>query len=57
MIGFSHFYDFNKSRFVLDSNPLKSMAIKPVIEKLKFDLQFNEAVLEYRNHNKTFFIN
>jgi hypothetical protein len=23
------------------------MAIKPQIEKLKFDLQFNEAVLEY----------
>ena len=32
------------------------MAITPpTIEKLKFDLQFTEAVLEYSNHNKTFF--
>jgi hypothetical protein len=39
----------------LDSNPLKEYGNKAPIEKLKFDLQFNEAVLEYSNHNKLFY--
>jgi hypothetical protein len=49
----SHFYEFPINQdLVLDSNPLKEYGKSPMIEKLKFDLQFNEAVLEYSNHNK-----
>jgi hypothetical protein len=53
----SRFYEFPMNQdLVLDSNPLKEYGNKPpAIEKLKFDLQFTEAVLEYSNHNKTFF--
>jgi hypothetical protein len=56
MIGFcGSFMMSNKPRFVLDSNPKEYGNKAPVIEKLKFDLQFNEAVLEYSNHNKLFY--
>jgi hypothetical protein len=51
-----HFYEFPINQdLVLDSNPLKEYGNKAPIEKLKFDLQFNEAVLEYSNHNKLFY--
>jgi hypothetical protein len=51
----SHFYEFPINQdLVLDSNPLKEYGNKATVEKLKFDLQFNEAVLEYM-YNKTFF--
>ena len=53
----SRFYEFPINQdLVLDSNPLKEYGNKaPAIEKLKFDLQFTDAVLEYSNHNQTFF--
>jgi hypothetical protein len=41
---------------ILDSDLLKEYGNKlPVIAKPRFDLQSNEAVLEYRKKNKTFF--
>ena len=53
----SHFYQRNKKEdLILDSNPAKEYGNKaPVIQKFKFDLKPNEAVLQYRQENKTFF--
>jgi hypothetical protein len=53
----AHFYEFPMNQdLILDSDLLKEYGNKrPVIAKPRFDLQSNEAVLEYRNHNKTMF--
>jgi hypothetical protein len=42
--------------FILDSNPLKEYGNEPpVLEQSKFDLKPNEALLEYKENNKTLF--
>ena len=53
----AYFKDRNKKQdFILDSNPAKEYGNKaPIIEKSKFDLKSDEAVLEYKNNNKTQF--
>lgn len=52
----SHFHQIKKEDLILDSNPAKEYGNKaPVIQKFKFDLKPNEAVLQYRQENKTFF--
>ena len=53
----AHFKDRNKKQdLILDSNPANEYGNKaPVIEKSEFDLKPNEAVLEYKNNNKTRF--
>jgi hypothetical protein len=45
-----------KQDFILDGNPLKEYGNQaPVLEKPKFDLKPNEALLEYKENNKTLF--
>jgi hypothetical protein len=53
----AHFYEAPTNQdLILDSDPLKEYGNKaPVIVESKFDLKRNEAVLEYRKKNKTFF--
>ena len=53
----AHFKESNKKEdLILDANPAKEYGNKaPVLEKSKFDLKPNEAVLEYKNNNKTQF--
>ena len=53
----AHFsQDNTKEDLIMDSNPTKEYGNKaPVIQKSKFDLQRNEAVLEYTNDGKTLF--
>lgn len=53
----AHFYRENKKEdLVLDIDPDKEYGNKaPVIQKSKFDLKPNEAVLEYKQDNKTQF--
>ena len=53
----AHFYQSNKKEdLILDVNPAKEYGNKaPVIQKSKFDLKPNEAVLEYKHDNKIFF--
>ena len=53
----AHFYEAPTNQdIILDSNPLKEYGNKaPVIIKPKFDLKRNQAVLEYRKQNETFF--
>ena len=53
----AHFYQSNKKEdLILDVNPAKEYGNKaPVIQKSKFDLKLNEAVLEYKHDNKTLF--
>ena len=53
----SHFYQRNKKEdLILDSNPAKEYGNKaPVIQKSKFDLKPNEAILEYKKDDKTQF--
>lgn len=53
----AHFY-YRKSSsdIIMDIDPAKEYGNKPpVIQKTKFDLKPNEAVLEYKNKNKTQF--
>ena len=46
----------NNEDLILDINPAKEYGNKaPVIEKSKFDLKPNEAVLEYKKNKKTQF--
>ena len=54
----SHFKDKNKKEdLILDLNPAKEYGNKaPIIQKPTFDLKKNEAVLEYKNNNKTQFL-
>ena len=51
----AHFYQSNKREdLILDSNPAKEYGNKaPVIQKSKFDLKPNEAILKYKKDNKT----
>ena len=53
----SSFLQSNKKEdLIMDKNPAKEYGNKaPVIEKSKFDLKPNEAVLEYKQDNKTQF--
>ncbi|UFH47141.1 hypothetical protein LNP27_03680 [Flavobacterium galactosidilyticum] len=53
----AHFKDRNKKHdFILDSNSAKEYGNKaPIIEKSKFELKSNEAVVEFKNNNKTQF--
>ena len=53
----AHFYQSNqKEDLILDIDPAKEYGNKaPVIQKSKFDLKSNEAVLEYKKDNKTHF--
>lgn len=53
----AHFYRENKKEdLILDIDPAKEYGNKaPVIQKSKFDLKSNEAVLEYKQDNKTQF--
>ena len=53
----AHFKNRNKKLdLILDANPAKEYGNKaPVLEKSKFDLKSNEAVLEYKYNNKTQF--
>ena len=53
----AHFYQSNKKEdLILDINPAKEYGNKPpVIQKTKLNLKPNEAVLEYKHDNKTFF--
>ena len=53
----AHFYQRNKKEdLILDSNPEKEYGNKaPVIQKSKFDLKPNEAILEYKKDNNTQF--
>lgn len=53
----AHFYQSNtKEDIIMDSNPAKEYGNKaPVIQKSKFDLKSNEAILEYKKDNKTVF--
>ena len=45
-----------KEDFILDIDPAKEYGNKaPVIQKSKFDLKPNEAVLQYKQDNKTLF--
>lgn len=50
----SYFKDRNKKQdLILDVNPAKEYGNKPpVLEKSKFDLKPNEAVLEYKKNKK-----
>ena len=50
------FQSSKKEDLILDSNPAKEYGNKaPVIQKSKFDLKSNEAVLQYKQDNKTLF--
>ena len=53
----SSFLQSNKKEdLIMDKNPAKEYGNRaPVIEKSKFDLKPNEAVLEYKQDNKTQF--
>ncbi|MFV8269095.1 hypothetical protein ACNQGP_04050 [Flavobacterium sp. GT2N3] len=52
----SHFFQIKKEDLILDSNPANEYGNKaPRIQKSKFDLKSNEAVLQYKQENKTFF--
>jgi hypothetical protein len=53
----AHFYPSNKKEdLILDIDPVKEYGNKaPVINKSKFDLKSNEAVLEYKKDNRTHF--
>lgn len=53
----AHFYQSNKKvDLILDSNPAKEYGNKaPVIQKSKFDLKSDEAVLQYKQDNKILF--
>ncbi|MGO4905374.1 hypothetical protein [Flavobacterium sp. W20_MBD1_R3] len=53
----AHFsQDNTKEDLIMDSNPSKEYGNKaPVIQKSKFDLQRNEAILEYTKESKTLF--
>ncbi|RTY88244.1 hypothetical protein [Flavobacterium sp. RSP15] len=53
----SHFYQSNKKEdLILNRNPAKEYGNKaPVVQKSKFDLKFNEVVLEYTKDGKTLF--
>ena len=52
----SHFHQIKKEDLILDSNPAKEYGNKaPVVQKSKFDLKSNEAILEYKKDNKTVF--
>lgn len=53
----AHFQEVElKKDLILDSDSTKEYGNKaPVISKPKFELEPTEAVLEYRNNNKTFF--
>ena len=53
----STFLQSNKKEdLIMDKNPAKEYGNRaPVIEKSKFDLKPNEAVLEYKQDNKTQF--
>lgn len=53
----AYFLQSNKKEdFIMDSNPAKEYGNKaPVIQKTKFDLKPNEAVLEYKKDDKTQF--
>lgn len=57
VIFVAHFYDAQTNQdLIVDSDSLKEYGNKaPVIVKQKFDLQSNEAILEYRKQNETFF--
>ena len=53
----AHFKEQDKNQdLILDSNPAKEYGNKaPIIAKSTFDLKSDEAVLEYKNNNKTQF--
>lgn len=53
----SSFLQSNKKEdLIMDSNPAKEYGNKaPVVQKSKFDLKSNEAVLEYTKDGKTLF--
>ncbi|MFV8345530.1 hypothetical protein [Flavobacterium sp. ZB4P13] len=53
----AHFYRENKKEdLILHRDPAKEYGNKaPVIQKTKFDLKPNEAVLEYKKDDKTYF--
>lgn len=53
----AHFFqDIKKEDLILDIDPAKEYGNKaPVIQKSKFDVKFNEAVLEYKKDNRTQF--
>jgi hypothetical protein len=53
----AHFYKENKKEdFILHKDPSKEYGNKaPVLQKTKFDLKPNEAVLEYKKDDKTQF--
>jgi hypothetical protein len=53
----SSFLQSNKKEdLIMDSNPTKEYGNKaPVVQKSKFDLKSNEAVLEYTKDGKTLF--
>ena len=53
----AHFKEQDKNQdLILDSNPAKEYGNKaPIIAKSTFDLKRDEAVLEYKNNNKTQF--
>ena len=47
----------NPEDLIMDRNPAKEYGNKvPVISKSKFDIQWNEAVLEYTKDRKTYFL-
>ena len=54
----AHFKEQDKNQdLILDSNPAKEYGNKaPIIAKSTFDLKRDEAVLEYKNNNKTQFL-
>jgi hypothetical protein len=53
----SSFLQSNKKEdLIMDKNPAKEYGNKaPVVQKSKFDLKSNEAVLEYKKDSKTLF--
>jgi hypothetical protein len=52
----AHFYQKPKQDLVLDADPKKEYGnAAPEIQKSKFSLQANEAVLEYTKDSKTYF--
>ena len=53
----AHFYQsITKEDIIMDSNPAKEYGNKaPVIQKSKFDVKSNEAVLQFKKDNKTVF--
>ena len=53
----SSFLQSNKKEdLIMDSNPAKEYGNKaPVVQKSKFDLKSNEAVLQYKQDSKTLF--